>query len=151
VSTPKGQRLAPSQAGQLYLSKKAQLGMANDVVDYSGTSDSDSESDKVPSTGRLSAPAGSCILHMGSASFTGIMMQDADAHHWHRRKRIRSPSVTPRRFDPATLPRASGCSSASSSSALNLDSTRRGARELTASGRPKSGTVGALELDENMK
>ena len=45
--------------------------MADDVVDYSGTSDSDSDcaSDKVPSTGRLPAPAGSCILRMGLASF----------------------------------------------------------------------------------
>ena len=34
--------------------------MADDVVDYSGTSDSDSERDKVPS--RLPAPAGSCIF-----------------------------------------------------------------------------------------
>ena len=80
--------------------------MADDVVDYSGASDSDSESDKVPSTqaSRLPAPAGSCILRMSLASFAG--MQDADAHH--RRERIRSPSVT--RF-PATLPRASGGSS----------------------------------------
>ena len=71
--------------------------MADDVVDYSGTSDSDSDcaSDKVPSTGRLPAPAGSCILRMGLASFTGMQDADAISAHWHhRRKRIRSPSVT---------------------------------------------------------
>jgi hypothetical protein len=34
--------------------------MADDVVDYGGTSDSDSERDKVPS--RLPALAGSCIF-----------------------------------------------------------------------------------------
>jgi hypothetical protein len=86
--------------------------MADDVVDYSGTSESDSESDKVPraSTGRIPAPARACILRMALASFTGMQNADSDAHH--RRKRIRSPSVT--RF-PGTLPRASGGSSASSS------------------------------------
>jgi hypothetical protein len=47
--------------------------MADDVVDYSGTIESDSESDKVPraSTGRLPAPARACILRRALASFTG--------------------------------------------------------------------------------
>jgi hypothetical protein len=65
--------------------------MADDVVDYSGTggdSDSESASDKAPSTGtvamtgRLPAPAGSCILRMpvGLASFTGMQTRNADAH-----------------------------------------------------------------------
>jgi hypothetical protein len=64
--------------------------MAYDVADCSGIGDSaDSESDKVPSTvpGRVTAPAGSCILRMGLACFTGTDgMQDADAHH--RRKEL---------------------------------------------------------------
>ncbi len=70
--------------------------MADDVAasDCSGIrvgDSADSESDKVPSTvsgtGRLPAPAGSCILRMGLACFTGTDgMQDADANH--RRKEL---------------------------------------------------------------
>jgi hypothetical protein len=66
------------------------------------------ESDRVPPLAGSQLQRDRAFLRMGLASFTG--MQDAGAHH--RRKRIRSPSVT--RF-PATLPRASGGSSASSS------------------------------------
>ena len=56
--------------------------MADDAVDYSGTSDPDSESVTVPggplhwqapSSSRPMA-AGSCILRMGLASFTGMRM-----------------------------------------------------------------------------
>ncbi len=47
--------------------------MSDDAVDYSGTSDSDSESDKVPlSTGRLPARAESC---------TGILAHDLSDLH----------------------------------------------------------------------
>ena len=39
--------------------------MSDDAVDYSGTSDSDSESDKVPSTA-TEAPSSSGIVHFGA-------------------------------------------------------------------------------------
>jgi len=71
---------------------------AVDAVDYGGTSDSDSESDEVPS--RLPAPGGIVIWRMILASF----MQDSDAHHHRRcgkdgdrrlcRDPLRSPHVT---------------------------------------------------------
>ncbi len=52
--------------------------MADDVVDYyGGTSDSDSERDKVPS--RLPAPAGSCIL----AQALHFSQAVCRASHWH--------------------------------------------------------------------
>ena len=62
--------------------------MSDDAVDYSGTSDSDSESDKVPS--RLPARAESCIL----AQALHFSQAACRAHHWHRLAQCRKANGT---------------------------------------------------------
>ena len=100
--------------------------MADDVVDYSGTSDSDSERDKVPS--RLPAPAGSCIF----AHELSLLHAGCGCHH--RRRRIRSPSVT--RF-PATLPRGGSSASSSSDSSSDQDAGDDDYKEPSAGNTPR--------------
>ena len=96
--------------------------MADDVVDYSSTSDSGSESDKVPSTVVL---AGSqfqrdraCTLRIHGLSVLLWHAGCGCAPSPEKKSIARPPSVA--RF-PATLPRASGGSSASFSSASSSD------------------------------
>ena len=68
------------------------------------------------------------FLRMSLASF----MQDADAHH--RRRRIRSPSVT--RF-PATLPRGGSSASSSSDSSSDQDAGDDDYKEPSAGNTPR--------------
>jgi hypothetical protein len=65
--------------------------MSDDAVDYSGTSDSDSESDKVPSGSQLERNR--AFWRMISASF----MQVSDAH-LHRRNTVDVDSDPSRRL-----------------------------------------------------
>ena len=77
--------------------------MSDDAVDYSGTSDSDSESDRPPPGSQLERNR--AFWHMISASF----MQVSDAH-LYRQNRRRSASVT---RSSATPPRRASSSSSS--------------------------------------
>ena len=61
--------------------------MSDDAVDYSGTSESDSESDKVPS--RLQLERNRAFWRMISASFTLV----SDAQLQVRRRNRRAPST----------------------------------------------------------
>jgi hypothetical protein len=94
--------------------------MSDGAVDYSGTSDSDSESDRSPPGSQLERNR--AFWRMISASF----MQVSDAH-LHRRNRRRSASVT---RSSATPRRRASSSSESSSDTADAGAADDGDYEL---------------------
>jgi hypothetical protein len=107
--------------------------MSDDAVDYSGTSDSDSESDKVP---EVQLERNRAFWRMISASF----IQDSDAH-LHRRNRRRSASVT---RSSATPPH--GASSSSNSDTADAGAADDGdyEPEERSAGNTPEATVGDM-------